>query len=253
MSALDLQTLCPTAVVPEMAAPANDVRQFRNVKQARILIVDDESLNIDVVQGYLEIEGYRNIASTQNAIQALPLVGTFRPDLIATDIPHARTQWNGDSQGHPRMKIFHDSCRYFDRQLDQRRKLELWTAARQTCSQARPPRRTAARIAMSFDQSLSGSPVPLLGRLTKAPCERTADLEHLGWGDSLLARAAEFRDDDMASISSGRRYARIIGEELGLPAPRARMPRAGCPLHDVGKIGIPDAILPSPQTHSGRV
>src|SRR5258708_39566445 len=71
---------------PEAAVPATRSRHARSVKQARILIVDDETLNIDVVQGYLELDGYENVQSTEYAIQALPLIGAFRPDLVLLDI-----------------------------------------------------------------------------------------------------------------------------------------------------------------------
>ncbi len=63
---------------------------FRDVHQARIMIVDDEPLNIAVVQGYLEMDGYANIASTDHAPQALPQIGIHRPDVVLLDIqmPH---------------------------------------------------------------------------------------------------------------------------------------------------------------------
>ena len=63
---------------------------IRDVRQARIMIVDDEPLNIAVVQGYLEMDGYTNIVSTDHAPQALPQIGLHLPDVVLLDIqmPH---------------------------------------------------------------------------------------------------------------------------------------------------------------------
>ena len=62
-----------------------------------------------------------------------------------------------------------------------------------------------------------------------------------------LARAAEFRDDD-----TGHHLRRVGGRsaalarQLGLTAVEVEIVRRASPLHDVGKIGIPDSILLKP-------
>lgn len=62
-----------------------------------------------------------------------------------------------------------------------------------------------------------------------------------------LTRAAEFRDDGTHQhmIRVGR-YARIIGQQLGMDEPSLDVLEQAAKLHDVGKIGIPDAILFKP-------
>src|SRR6185436_3190961 len=62
-----------------------------------------------------------------------------------------------------------------------------------------------------------------------------------------LARAAEYRDDDTGRhvIRVGK-YAGILARELGLHDAHAQMLETAALLHDVGKIGIPDAILLKP-------
>src|SRR5690606_9154194 len=62
-----------------------------------------------------------------------------------------------------------------------------------------------------------------------------------------LARAAEFRDDDTGQHPRrvGQRSA-AVAVRLGLPAMEVEILRRAAPLHDVGKIGIPDAILRKP-------
>src|SRR2546422_11677046 len=64
-----------------------------------------------------------------------------------------------------------------------------------------------------------------------------------------VAPAAEFRDDDTGE------HARRVGElsavlarNLGLAGDEVELIRRAAPLHDVGKIGIPDHILLKPGT-----
>ena len=59
-----------------------------------------------------------------------------------------------------------------------------------------------------------------------------------------LAIAAEFRDDDTGEHTArvGRTSA-AIAAAVGLEQERVRMIAAAAPLHDIGKIGIPDRIL----------
>jgi putative two-component system response regulator len=62
-----------------------------------------------------------------------------------------------------------------------------------------------------------------------------------------LCKAAEFRDPDTgAHIDRMSRYSLLIAQALGLPADECRAIQLAAPLHDVGKLGIPDAILLKP-------
>ena len=59
-----------------------------------------------------------------------------------------------------------------------------------------------------------------------------------------LARAAEFRDDNTGQHTERvGQMAALLARQLGLPDPQVSLIRRAAPLHDVGKIGIPDAIL----------
>src|SRR6185503_12722617 len=62
-----------------------------------------------------------------------------------------------------------------------------------------------------------------------------------------LARAAEFRDDDTGHhILRVGRYAGIIASQLGFNNKYVKLIEQAAQLHDVGKMGIPDAILLKP-------
>jgi putative two-component system response regulator len=78
--------------------------------------------------------------------------------------------------------------------------------------------------------------------------ERTKQLRHsrlqIIWR---LGKSAEFRDEDTGEhVVRVGCCSRILAETMGLPEPFLEDLFLAAPLHDIGKIGIPDAILLKP-------
>lgn len=62
-----------------------------------------------------------------------------------------------------------------------------------------------------------------------------------------LARAGEFRDEETGyHLIRMARYSRLIAAAIGLDRDEAETVELAAPLHDIGKIGIPDQILLKP-------
>ncbi len=62
-----------------------------------------------------------------------------------------------------------------------------------------------------------------------------------------LSRATEYRDPETgAHIIRMARYSRLIAETLGMPPAYAELLQDAAPMHDIGKVGIPDHILLKP-------
>jgi len=62
-----------------------------------------------------------------------------------------------------------------------------------------------------------------------------------------LVAASELRDNDTGDhIKRMSKYARIIGKHFGLETTQLDLLESAAPLHDIGKIGIPDEILLKP-------
>jgi len=57
---------------------------------ARILVVDDDAMNVAVVEGMLADAGFVQVRSTMDSRQVVPLCREFRPDMILLDLrmPH---------------------------------------------------------------------------------------------------------------------------------------------------------------------
>jgi putative two-component system response regulator len=78
--------------------------------------------------------------------------------------------------------------------------------------------------------------------------ERTAQLSDARWETlRCLALAAEYRDDQtFAHTQRVGRTAGLLAERLGLDKEWCLLLRHAAPLHDVGKVGVPDSILLKP-------
>lgn len=84
----------------------------------------------------------------------------------------------------------------------------------------------------------------LASEVAKATRSLVEQEEEVVWR---LSRALTYRDDDTGEHT--RRVAdvsRMLAEELGFTADRARTLHLAAPLHDIGKVAIPDAILFKP-------
>lgn len=99
--------------------------------------------------------------------------------------------------------------------------------------------------------ALRGAQNALADRASSLAAEVAAATRHLQQREeeiiSRLARAIEFRDGDTCEhIGRVAQIARILAEELDQDQEFTRNLALVAPLHDVGKIGVPDAILNKP-------
>ena len=62
-----------------------------------------------------------------------------------------------------------------------------------------------------------------------------------------LVLAAEYKDEDTGNhIKRISRYSALIAEKMGLPASEVQDILYASPMHDVGKVGVPDSMLIKP-------
>jgi len=58
----------------------------RLVGQVKIMMVDDEPLNMDVLRIHLEIEGYANFVCVTDPTQAIATMEAEQPDVVLLDL-----------------------------------------------------------------------------------------------------------------------------------------------------------------------
>lgn len=56
------------------------------IADAKIMLVDDEPINTDVLQTYLEGEGYSNFITTSESVQAIEIMEREKPDVVLLDL-----------------------------------------------------------------------------------------------------------------------------------------------------------------------
>jgi len=223
----------------------------REISQSCILIVDDEALNIEVARRHLEFAGYTNLISTDHAGQALPLIGLHRPDVVLLDIH--MPEING-LEILAALRSDKELCRtpviILTGSSDPQTKLiALQTGATDLLQKPVHNGELLARLGnvlrlKAYQDHLHRHSE----ELEEAVRRRTAELEASRLDViHCLARAAEFRDDDTGQhIIRVGRYARIIAEELGFSVKDLDIIEPAAQLHDVGKIGVADAVLLKP-------
>jgi putative two-component system response regulator len=222
-----------------------------NGRSPRILLVDDEPINIKVVRKHLAGAGYSDFCSTTNPADVLPQMIRAEPDVVLLDIVMPRlsgldvlTAIRADAL------LAHIPVVMLTAVEERETKCEaLSLGATDFLAKPVDPSELILRVrnvllAKAHHDRLRNQ----AAELERMVRERTAQLEVSHQNViHCLARAAEFRDDD-----TGRHvlrvgcYAGVIARQLGWDEAAARMLEQAAQLHDVGKIGIPDAILTKP-------
>ena len=219
---------------------------------ARICILDDDTDNVSFLKSILEWSGYTNYVGISDSSTALSSFKAYRPDLIILDLHMPKPTGydllksvredefpgeylpvialTGDVTMETKTKTLNGGATDFlIKPVDA---LEILLRIRNLL-EARQMHLQLSRYQEHLEQEVR---------------DRTADLSlaHLG-ALAALARAGELRDDDtgehthrVSDVAAG--IARLLGKEGSY----VEAIRITAPLHDVGKIAIPDSILLKP-------
>jgi len=221
------------------------------VATARIAIVDDEPINIKIARKYLQDVGYRNFVTTTESLTALELIAREKPDVVVLDIVMPRVdgiQILQAIRADPLLQ--HIPVLILTASTDvetKRRALESGA----TDFLAKPvdpsdliPRIRNALIVKAHHDHLARYSEQLELQVRQRTLELEASRLQVIY---CLARAAEFRDNTTGRhvIRVGR-YCSLLARELGFTPAVAETLGLAAQLHDVGKIGLPDAILHKP-------
>jgi len=220
-------------------------RSFRN---ARILIVDDEPANIDVLRRILARAGFTRIESTTDSRDAVSLYIRHRPDLILLDLhmPNldglqvmAQLSEIVEASYLPILILSADVT-------PDARRAALSRGAKDFVSKPFHADEILLRIKTLLETRLLYIQIQSQNQLLEVKVrERTRALEEAQ--DEIierLAMAAEFRDDNTGQHTQRvGQMAALIARQLGMPDAEISLMRRAAELHDVGKIGVPDAIL----------
>ena len=216
--------------------------------EAKILIVDDEPGNIHVLERMLNSAGYRNIISTTDGRTTPDLYQSIQPDLILLDI--RMPGFNGFDVMNALSILEQESylpILVLTAQLDTETRLKAIKAgAKDFVNKPFIMEEMLARInnlleVRMLHNSLHNDKKSLQTQVVESSEElRQYQVEII----HRLARAAEYRDNE-----TGMHVIRIsklcerLAQGCGLSDHDCHLIHHASPMHDIGKIGIPDHIL----------
>jgi len=220
----------------------------RGFKNARILIVDDEPVNVDLLHRLLERAGFARVESTNDAREAVDLYVRFRPDLILLDLhmPHRsgleiidELNQIAEASYLPILMLTGDDTQEAKREA-------LSRGAKDFLHKPFSKDEVLLRIGTLLETRFLYLQIQSQNQMLEAKVrDRTRELEAAQVEIiERLARAAEFRDDNTGQHTARvGQMAALLAQQIGMPEYQVSLIRRAAPLHDVGKIGIPDAIL----------
>ena len=220
----------------------------RTFKHARIMVVDDEPANVDVLTRMLERNGFTRVEGTSDPREAENLYMRMRPDLILLDLhmPHMdgfavmdRLNQLAEASYMPILMLTGDMA-------PEARREALSRGAKDFVNKPFHSDEVLLRIRTLLETRFLYLQIQNQNQMLEAKVrDRTRELESTQVEIiERLARAAEFRDD-----KTGQHAERVgdmamrLAREIGLPHKIVTLIRSAAPLHDIGKISIPDAIL----------
>lgn len=201
-----------------------------NTQLTKILIVDDEPLNLKVLKQVLQ-DHYR-LSFAKNGFDALELIKQEKPSLILLDVMM------------PGMTGF-EVCRQLKKQDETRTIPVIFVTA--LADEADESEGFAAGGVDYINKPIS--PALVRARVkTHLSLVHVEDLKrtHIELIQR-LGRAAEFKDNETGlhvirmSHVSGR-----LAQQLGMSAEFCEQLVHAAPMHDIGKIGVPDHVLLKP-------
>ncbi len=216
----------------------------------KILIVDDEVKNRTLMAAYLNSEGYEHKKAV-NGKQAIKMAEDYQPDLILMDImmpemggfeAAKRLKENPETRTIPIIML----TALEDRES---RIKGLETGAEEYLT--KPVDRLDLQVRVrnllrmkEFNDFLKNHNLILEETVE----ERTRELKASFMETIMtLMRAAEYRDDETgAHVNRISFYTRVLAENIGMDTGFCDTIFHASPMHDVGKIGIPDHILLKP-------
>ncbi|MCO8121374.1 response regulator [Stieleria sp. TO1_6] len=242
-----------SAITPAPVVPlASLTKDTLSTKSGRVMVVDDEPINIKLIQKYLRTAGYRDFVTTSDSREAVGLVQSAKPDILILDVlmPHV-TGLNILETIRSDSRLTHIPVLIVTASTDEQTKIDalelgatdfLYKPVKPT--ELLPRVRNSLVLKAHHDQMAAYSK-----RLECEVAQRTADLaQSREEVIHVLACAAEHRDQETGNhvIRVGR-FTGIIARELGYSEAEADLLEHSAILHDAGKIAIADSILLKPE------
>lgn len=223
---------------------------MENAKSGNVLIVDDEPLFRDLLSRFLKLAGH-NPRMVANGREALAAIAADPPDLILLDAQMPEIDGFQVAKWLKRDPVTRQIPIIMVTALqDADSRIRGLTAGVEEFL-AKPPDQTelAVRVRNLLRLKAYGDLLADHNRVLDEQVRvRTAQLRD-SYIETIftLTRAVEYKDNETGvHVQRISHYTRTLAGELGLDAEFTEAIFYASPMHDVGKIGIPDRILLKP-------
>ncbi len=222
----------------------------KTIKEAKILVVDDQPANVTLIEKMLDIDGYLNVISTTDPTQVEAIYMEQNSDLVLLDLNMPVMDGyqvlakirevdpdyppiivlTAQSDRESRIKALDLGARDFLAKPFDR--VELMTRIRNMLEV-----RIMTKAMKDQNKVLDGM---VKERTQELNDTRLEIIRRLG-------RAAEYRDDMTGfHIIRMSHYSQLLSMAAGMLEDEAEVVLNASPMHDIGKIGIPDNVLLKP-------
>ncbi len=222
-----------------------------DIFKAKILIVDDNEESVRLLEKILEKAGYTYFLGITDSRDTIDLYQSFEPDLILLDIN--MPYFDGYEVMDELKKIKGDDylpILIITAQKDEATRLRsLEAGAKDFLTKPFHWSEVMARIRNILEVRLLHNKLRDQNKvLARKIEERTRELyESRLETISSLGLASEYKDNETGyHIMRMSRMSSLLGSQIGLSKPKTDLIRQASPMHDIGKIGIPDHILLKP-------
>lgn len=220
-------------------------------RKVKIMIVDDETIDVDTVKRYLKDEGFQNFFVSTDSQSALRDIRKLQPDLVLldTDMPQVSGLEILDVMRFEKLLQSIPTIVLTASNDPEVRLAALQLGASDFLAKPVDPSELQLRVknvlaVKAYQDHLAEQSEKLEAKVRVRTQELMRSRQE---AIHCLARAGEFRDDDTGHhVTRVGRYSRIIAEEVGYADYKLDLIEHAAQLHDVGKIGIPDSILHKP-------
>lgn len=230
-----------------VTAGGND-QETVSIADARLMIVDDEPINIKVARKYLTAAGYRSFIDITDPTQVLDSVACEQPDVILLDVMMPEISGlelleqlrREEATRHIPILIVTAA------ETEETRVAALELGATDFLTKPVNAPELVARVRNALVVKAHHDHLQNYARqLEQQVMQRTAELAASRLElIHCLARAAEYRDNETGRhVLRVGKYAGVIARELGLDCRTVELIEHAAPLHDMGKVGVPDGIL----------
>ncbi|NOQ93147.1 MAG: response regulator [Methylophaga sp.] len=221
------------------------------LSQKKILIIDDEPINMTVLEELLTIDGYSDICCEQDPVQAIQNYQSTVFDLVLLDLNMPEKSGFEVMAEFKRINLMHPPpILVLTASIDRQSKIRALTeGASDFLTKPFDHEEVLSRVHNLIKLRSSQQQLHLQNEVLEQKVQqRTKELSESKL-DAIyrLGVVADYRDNDTAEHAKRVGHVSyILAQALKLDNDFCEKLRHAAPMHDIGKVGIPDSILLKP-------